>query len=93
MCWNNHKWVCRTPLVTAILVESANISQLLRIWREGSSTGQSLLAWICVGIALLLRWNFYRVIAPSQWLARLCIIGSLLINAVLIASVIAYGGR
>ena len=90
--WNNHKWVGRSPFVTAILVESANISQLWRIWAEGSALGQSLIAWLCVGLALLLRWNFYRVVAPKQWLARWCIIGSLVINVALIISVILYRG-
>lgn len=53
--------VDKTPIVTTILLESANVQQLYRMWTEHSALGQSLTAWIAVNVALLLWLNYYRV--------------------------------
>ncbi len=92
MIWDSKKWVSRTPVISAVLVESANLSQLNRIWAEHSAQGQSLQAWLCVGLALLVRWNFYRVTLPDHRLARICVIGSMVLNTALIASVVWFNG-
>lgn len=59
--WRRFDWVDKTPIVTTVLLESANVQQLYRMWTEHSALGQSLTAWICVNVALLLWLNFYRV--------------------------------
>lgn len=84
--WNNKKWVARTPLLSTLLVESANLIQLARVWREGTGQGQSILAWVCIGLALVVRFNYYRVILPNQRLARLCVLVGMVINVALIFS-------
>ena len=90
--WNNKKWVARTPLLSTLLVESANAIQLARIWQQGTAQGQSLTAWLCVGLAILVRFNYYRVIMPAQWLARSCVLVGMVINIALIISVIIFRG-
>lgn len=62
------KWVEKTPIVTTLLLESANISQLHRMWTEWTAEGQSIWGWVMVNIALLLWLNFYLVITPkAKW--------------------------
>lgn len=58
---NSRALVEKTPLVTTVLLESANVGQIGRMWREHSALGQSLGAWLLVSAALLLWANFYRV--------------------------------
>ena len=64
--WNDPVLVSKTPLVTVVLLEFGNLSQLYRMWQERTSAGQSLWAWVSVGIALCLFLNFYRVVCPEQ---------------------------
>lgn len=82
-----HKWVLRTPVLTTLLLESANVQQLWRMWTEHTAAGQSLTAWVCVNIALLLWLNFYLVITPeAKWAIRGTAFGVCL-NAAVILSV------
>ncbi len=64
--WNNNKFVNFTPVLTPFLLEGANISQLWRMWTEGTAEGQSIQGWILVNIALFLWLNFYRVCMPKS---------------------------
>ena len=90
--WNNKKWVARTPLLSTFLVESANLIQLARVWQEGTGRGQSITAWMCIGLALLVRFNYYRVIMPNQRLARICVLVGMVINVALIVSLFLIRG-
>jgi hypothetical protein len=64
------KWVEKTPLLTTLLLEGANVGQLHRMWTERTAEGQSLFAWLMVCAALILWANFFRVCAPDQKWAR-----------------------
>lgn len=90
--WNNKKLVNRTPLLSTFLVESANLMQLARIWQEGTGKGQSITAWVCIGLALVVRFNYYRVIMPNQSLARMCVLAGMAINVALIVSLFIIRG-
>jgi hypothetical protein len=86
--WNNPKIVSKTPLLSVALLEIANVSQLRRMWTEGTAEGQSLQGWMCVGLALVLWWNFYRVVTPNEKYARLGTMLGIAMNASVILSVI-----
>lgn len=66
------KWVLRTPIVSVVLLEWANVQQLVQMWvLDHSAKGQSLGAWLSVQTALWLWLNFYRVITPdAKWAIR-----------------------
>lgn len=64
--------VARFPVVTTILLEAANVQQLVRMWTEYSAKGQSLSGWICVNVALFMWFVYYWVMLPDQKLPRYC---------------------
>jgi uncharacterized protein with PQ loop repeat len=79
-----------TPIVTTVLLEGANCSQMLRMIREHTAEGQSLSAWIMVSAALFLWFNFYRICTPDQkWAIRMQLAG-IGINMCVIATVIYF---
>lgn len=94
--WVNHlRRLCKsphivdkTPIVSVLLLEVANIGQLWRMWTEHSAAGQSLFSWVSVHVALWLWLNFYSVFNPSnRWAIRGTQLG-LLLNGAVILSVI-----
>ena len=83
--WNDPTWVSRTPLITVLLLESANVQQVGHMWSCRTAAGQSITAWFCVNIALWLWLNFYRVLTPEQkWARRSTAIGIALNSAVIL---------
>ena len=86
--WDNPDIVTYSPIVTTCLLESANIGQMIRMWTYHTAAGQSLISWAAVQVALWLWQNFYRVITPDQWVARLTIKIGILLNFGVILSVI-----
>lgn len=64
--WDNPKLVTRGTVLSQILLELGNISQLIRMWTEHTAKGQSLIAWVSVNLAILLWLNFYRVCVPAD---------------------------
>lgn len=80
----------RTPIVTTMLLEAANVQQLQRMWTERTAAGQSLTAWLSVSAALLLWLNFYRVVTPqAKWAIRGTAVG-VAMNALVILTVIYF---
>lgn len=57
----NPRYVEKTPLITTLLLEFANVGQLWRMWTEWTAAGQSVWSWLSVNIALWLWLNFYLV--------------------------------
>jgi hypothetical protein len=49
----------KSPIITTVLLESANVLQLCRMVTEHSALGQNAWAWISVNVALWLWVNFY----------------------------------
>ncbi len=88
--WDNPSVVGKTPLVTVVLLENANIQQLVRMWNEGTAEGQSLWGWIFVNLALLLWCNFYRVCCPKERFAFWATVVGVLMNAAVIATVVYF---
>lgn len=69
--FSNPKWVSKTPIVTTLMLEIANAGQIWRMWSERTAAGQSLIAWVSVNLALMLWFNFYRVLTPNEkWALR-----------------------
>jgi len=66
MLWKDPKWVARTPILSVMLLESANVGQLWRMWAVRSALGQNLESWLFVQAALWLWLNFYLVMVPKQ---------------------------
>lgn len=57
--------VDKTPILTTLLLEAANVGQITRMWREGTAEGQSLSAWLLVCGALCLWQNFFWRTMPK----------------------------
>jgi hypothetical protein len=85
--WSRPAWVAKTPILTTLLLEAANVSQLWRMWTERSAEGQSLAGWALVTAALLLWWNFYRVCTPDQIIARRACVVGIAFNLAVVATV------
>lgn len=88
--YNNPKLVTWTPLITSAILEWANLSQIWRMYCEGSSASQSLLGWVLVDIAMILWWNYYRVCTPDQRAALISIKLAILVNIIATAVVVYY---
>lgn len=88
--WNDKKWVSKTPLLTTFLLEGANVGQIKRMWTEHTAAGQSLVAWMMVWLALVLWFNFYRVITPEEKFAKYCTLFGVCMNTMVILSVIYF---
>jgi uncharacterized protein with PQ loop repeat len=86
----NHKWVGRTPILTTLLLEAANISQVTRMWTERTAEGQSITAWIMVNLALLLWLNFYLTFTPEQKWAIWGTTAGIFLNSLVILSVVYF---
>ena len=56
------KVITYSPVIAQLLLEWANVSQLIRMWTERTAAGQSLIAWFSVNAAILLFINYYRVL-------------------------------
>lgn len=54
------RWIDYLPVASTVLLEWANVSQLIRMWTEHTAAGQSVLAWISVCLALVLFLIYYR---------------------------------
>lgn len=88
--WSNPAWVAKTPLLTVLLLEGANIGQIYRMWSEFTADGQSLLSWVLVNLALICWGNWYRVLTPSQKWARRCNAIGICLNSLVCLSVIYF---
>lgn len=88
--WNDPTVVSKTPILTTLLLEGANVGQLWRMWTYHTAAGQSLLAWFEVFAALALWLNFYRVITPDQKFAKWATGFGLCMNAAVWLTVIYF---
>lgn len=87
--WNDATWVARTPMLTVLLLEYANVGQLWRMWHEQSALGQNVWSWVSINAALWLWLNYYRVIVPGglrSAAARATMVG-IALNATVILTV------
>lgn len=88
--WNNPNVVSKVPILTTALLESANISQIHRMWSEHTAAGQSIVSWIMVNIALILWLRFYYMFNYELKWTRYATIVGIAINACVILSVIKW---
>lgn len=84
------KWVARTPILTTVLLEGANVGQLHRMWSEQTAAGQSLVAWGMVFVALVLWANFFRVCTPTQKWAYRCQCFGIFMNLLVCGTVLYF---
>jgi hypothetical protein len=90
MWYRNPKLVSKTPIVTTLLLEAANVSQLVRMWTERTAEGQSLWGWMLVSLALVLWLNFYLTFNRDQkWAIRGTAFG-IAMNAAVILTVVYF---
>jgi uncharacterized protein with PQ loop repeat len=81
--WNDPIFMKRAPIVATILLEYANVGQLIRMWTYKTAAGQSLTAWFAVFLALCCYNQFYRIVTPEQiWARRMSFVGILMNSAV-----------
>ena len=64
--WNDPAVVGKTPIVTVMLLEGANLGHIYKMWSQQSSLGQNSLSLLAVGVALVFWMNFYRVNCPGE---------------------------
>lgn len=88
MIWRNPRFVRHSPIVTTVLLEWANVNQMVRMWRWHTAAGQSLIAWCSVNLALWIWANYYRVMIPDEKLPQQTIKVGIALNTGVILSVI-----
>lgn len=88
--WNDPAVVRRSPLVTVVLLEWANVQQVARMVAERSAEGQSLVGWAAVSAALVLWANFYRVCCPQERTAFWTTVLGIVMNAGVIGTVVYF---
>lgn len=78
--------VDKTPLLAVMLLEVANIQQLIHMWTTWTSAGQSVGGWVCVHVALWLWLNFYLTFnRENKWAIWGTIVGIILNGAVILS--------
>jgi uncharacterized protein with PQ loop repeat len=82
--------VDKTPILTTLLLEYANIGQIYRMWHEQSAKGQNVWSWLAVNVALWLWFNYYRIKLPNEHFARWATAVGILINSIVIISTIHF---
>ena len=82
--------VDKTPFVAVLLLEFANIQQLIRMWTEWTAAGQSLWGWVCVNIALWLWLNFYLTFNRENKFAVYGTAFGIFMNSMVIATVLLF---
>lgn len=66
----------KAPIPATLLLEYANIGQLIRMWTYRTAAGQSLSSWFAVFLALCCYFQFYRIVTPEQiWARRMALLG------------------
>lgn len=88
--FNNQRLVSLTPLVTAVIFETANIGQIIEMWRKRSAEGQSVFSWCIITLALMLWYNFYRVKTPDEKIAIYMTGVAIIMNWIVIGTVIYF---
>jgi hypothetical protein len=83
----NKALVSKTPIITTLLLEYANVGQLLRMWTVRSALGQNLYSWIAVQIALWLWLNFYITMLPEAKFAKWATIAGITLNLAVVLTV------
>lgn len=78
------------PIVTTLLLEWANVAQIVRMMRERNAAGQSLLGWASVWLALVLWAIYYRVVTPQHPRAFWATIVGIGMNSVVIGTVVYF---
>lgn len=87
---SDKRLVGKTPLLTTLLLEYANVGQLWRMWHEHSALGQNVWSWVAVNAALWLWLNFYRVITPDARIAQAATLLGILLNGAVIGTVLYF---
>lgn len=91
--FEDKRLVAKTPILTTLFLESANLGQIFRMWAHQTADGQSLVGWILVNAALLLWLNFYYEELEEgegrKW-AIWATTAGILLNACVIISVIVF---
>lgn len=87
---NNKKLFSFTPVATMFMIESANIQQVVQMFIQKSSEGQSISGWICIIIALLMWANFYRLFNPEQKMAFWSALVGVFINTFVVLTIIYF---
>jgi hypothetical protein len=83
MKWvSNPKVVRYTPIVTQVAFNVGTLMHIIRMWTEGSSTGQSFWGWWLANFALLLWCNWYRVFTPGQKIPIYTAVFSIIVNTI-----------
>lgn len=85
--FNDKGLVGKTPIITTLLLEYANLGQLWRMWSEHSALGQNIWSWLAVHVALWAWWNFYRVMLPDDKLAKYMTALGIFLNGLVVFSV------
>jgi hypothetical protein len=89
--WDDRRVIDATPWATLLLLESANVAQLVRMWSVRSAEGQSVPGWLSVTVALLLWANYYRV--TRQRTALLSTLVGVVMNLLVVSSVLYFQHR
>lgn len=84
------RFVDKIPILTTLMLEGANLSQIRTMWVEKTAEGQSLSGWLMVNLALLLWLHLYRVRTPElKWAIRATAFG-IVMNFFVILSVVYF---
>lgn len=80
----------KTPLITTLLLEMANVGQLWRMWTTWTAAGQSVWSWLSVQAALWLWLNFYLVFNRKNKFAIIGTSVGIALNMLVILSVVFF---
>ena len=87
---NNARLVALTPIASLVLIEGGAVGQIARMLRERSAVGQSLWSWLAVSAALVLWFNYYRVITPQHLLPRITMAIGITLNLCIAATIVYF---
>lgn len=88
--FNNKALVSKCPIITTILLEGASVGQIVRMFSEHSAKGQNVWSWLSIDLALLLWWNWYRVMTPEDKIAKLSTVVGMTITTAVVLTVVYF---
>lgn len=79
-----------TPIASLVLIEGGAVGQIARMVREQTAAGQSLWSWLAVTVALMLWFNYYRVMTPRLLLPRVTMVIGVTLNLCISLTIIYF---
>lgn len=86
--WNDIKYVNKFPIASAPLFCFGGLANIYHIWSTKTANGQSILGWAMLTLAVMMIYQFNKVLIPNEKLAQYaCLLEALIYTGVIFSIV------